>query len=477
MKKWLFLILVLSGVCEGFADTPWFSAFYQKQGATRVYARPAEEIDSIAYSLSMTESAPADSSARFVTHVNVCPKEDEPFTLDLDSLISMGFRQNIPTIYIDTDRPVAEIPDKVNYLTASFSYVPYDGLTDSLQTTVSIKGRGNTSWDFPQKPYRLKFDKKVQLAGFEKAKSFVLVSNYLDNTLMRNAVAFKIAELIGMPFSNKACPVDLVLNGTSRGNYILTQKIGINSGSADFDETKGILWELDVYYDEDYRFRSSRYRLPCMVKDPDFVEIADGDPILASTLWNYWKADLDLAIAKVYDGNWQEAFDARQIVLFALVNDITANFEINYPKSVYLYKAQAGDKYSFGPVWDFDWALGFDPNKPVNRKLTWETEEVSAYPLFRRIFETPEFMEIFREEFQRFCDDSLPELLNYIDEYAENVRISAARHYEVWPEDFLYEFQTDPRHTGRFLENVEFLKKFLLDRVEAIRQSPTFLLY
>jgi hypothetical protein len=84
-------------------------------------------------------------------------------------------------------------------------YEDYTGKTE-------VKGRGNSTWGYPKKPYRLKLNKKAEICGLGKAKNYVLLANHLDPTLMLNSVAFKIGRLLELPFTNHAIPVDVVLN-------------------------------------------------------------------------------------------------------------------------------------------------------------------------------------------------------------------------------------------------------------------------
>lgn len=58
----------------------------------------------------------------------------------------------------------------------------------------SIKGRGNTTWNWPKKAYALKLNKKQKILGFPKSKRWVLIANYLDNSFLRNEMAFYLSE-------------------------------------------------------------------------------------------------------------------------------------------------------------------------------------------------------------------------------------------------------------------------------------------
>ena len=98
----------------------------------------------------------------------------------------------LPIIWIETpDR--AEIVSKEEYLSGSFKLVENvrtRSAGDIVEAGVNIKGRGNSTWALPQKPYRLKFNEKVSLLDEPADKSWVLLANYYDKTQLRNQLAF-----------------------------------------------------------------------------------------------------------------------------------------------------------------------------------------------------------------------------------------------------------------------------------------------
>ena len=71
--------------------------------------------------------------------------------------------------------------------------------------------------------------------------------------------------------------VDVVLNGKHIGNYYLCEHIKVDKNRVNIHELTdedidgGYIMELDVYYDEDYKFKSAIRELPYMFKDPDEV--------------------------------------------------------------------------------------------------------------------------------------------------------------------------------------------------------------
>jgi hypothetical protein len=166
------------------------------------------------------------------------------------------------------------------------------GVFDDFEGEIQVRGRGNSTWNYPKKPYRIKLPSKESICGFTKAKNYVLLANYIDPTMMRSAVASMAAQHAGMPYPTHSTPVDVYFNKNYKGSYTLTEKVGFNNGSINLsktDEENAILFELDTNFDEDLRACSKHFRLPIVVKDPDAPE----DPIAAQEWFEEWLMDFD----------------------------------------------------------------------------------------------------------------------------------------------------------------------------------------
>lgn len=96
-------------------------------------------------------------------------------------------------------------------------------LTIDYQESISIRGRGNSTWNFPKKPYALKLDEKASILGMPKHKRWVLLANWLDRTMMRNSAAFYISEQTDLAWTPRGEFVEVVLNGRHKGNYYLCE--------------------------------------------------------------------------------------------------------------------------------------------------------------------------------------------------------------------------------------------------------------
>jgi hypothetical protein len=70
-------------------------------------------------------------------------------------------------------------------------------VTQHSDNQARIRGRGNSTWWlFPKKPYRINFSEDVSIYGMPASKSYVLLAEYSDKSLMRNVVTHKLSSLL-----------------------------------------------------------------------------------------------------------------------------------------------------------------------------------------------------------------------------------------------------------------------------------------
>lgn len=370
-------------------------------------------------------------------------------TLPLENIVSMKVKnKEIPIIRITLDDyPDAEsLWEKDLYLNAKIK-VEGNGYyedTDTLQ--LSIKGRGNSTWRMSKKPMRLKFPKKVSLAGLKKAKSYVLLNNRIDPSMMRNALSMWIARSLGVPYANEMVPCHVFLNGHYLGAYTLTHKIGLNSGSVDdIDEETGILMELSTEMDEKYCFTSKTSKLPVMVKDPDFDELyeeqvqTDSLALTPEERLALWQKDFENAETRAIWTRSAAGFDIESFVNYVLLYDLSINGEIRSPKSIFLHKdnLQAGSKYKFGPAWDFDICYNSavpgiaGSSAPYNITTPYQTLKLPR--LFDSIRKLTEVDSYYVERFRYFENNIFYPMLDFIDEYSALIETSAEMEGKRWP--------------------------------------------
>jgi len=354
-------------------------------------------------------------------------------------LISIDWEGSVPRISIVTAGN-APIVSKDDYLQATIKIEGLGGFQDYSGTT-KIKGRGNSTWGYPKKPYRIKLDKKAALLGLAEEKDWVLLANYLDPTLMFNVVAMKAGQLLQMPYTNHMIPVELTINDTYMGSYVFTEQVAVATNRVNIEDG-GTLLELDAYYDEPWKFKSTNYNLPVMVKYPDISSEAG-----LTVLQNEFQVMENAIASSAFPGNnYSDYLDINSLVDLFIVCNLTDNEELNHPKSLYVYKPKNG-KYSFGPLWDFDWAFGFEGTGThfvkYNNDLLWNSSSAGTV-FFKRLLSDPKVKTLFKQKWTSFKSAKVPELMLYLDKYASTIEASRKRDYTKWGTgsgDFMADYQ------------------------------------
>ena len=294
-----------------------------------------------------------------------------------------------------------------------------------------VRGRGNSSWTWSpnsKNPFRIKFPKKKKQSPFNltEDRQWVFIANKQSGSMTSNSIAQKVAAMVDAEALCHMIPVDVYINGHYRGSYCFTEKIGIADNSVAIDEATGCLLELDDYYDETFRFKDPTYDLPVNVKDPDFSEEDDERVITFSDIQNSFNS---LTATLQAGGDIVSKIDMESWAKFWLVNDLVRNVETHHPKSCYIFNEDpaGGEKWKFGPAWDFDWAFGYEETHDY---FIYGAEEdlfsavyynnKPGYQFYDAIRNTPAGKRAYYKEWVNFmAEGRLQELLEYVDDYTE----------------------------------------------------------
>ena len=340
---------------------------------------------------------------------------------------------SVPRIDIDIEGGQF-VTSKNYYLNAKFKITGY-GLYDNFEDSVQIKGRGNSTWGYSKKPYRLKFAEKVKPFGLTKGKSWVLLANAQSGALMANAIAMKVGQMAGAKYTNHIIPVELYMNGTYMGSYMFTEKVGLANNSVDIDEALAYLLELDTYTDETIT-RIGEYRLPVKVSEPDLTELSKDS---ADVRMGRIKKDIEeLSQVIYYGGDLESVLDVDATARFYLTNDLVLNQEINHPKSTYLFKDESTPegRVTFGPLWDFDWGFGYEGAHNYfynNTTASVINTSMAAYRFWQDMTGFEIFKKYYYKVWKEFIDNnSVEELMDYIDDYYNYAEGSFQNNYYAW---------------------------------------------
>lgn len=233
----------------------------------------------------------------------------------------------------------------VTVLSPDVDGVVYDGALDA------IRGRGNTTWtNSEKKPYQMKLSKKADLLGTgEKTKTWLLIANAADPTLLRNTISFKLALYMGSEGTPSCEPCDLYYNGEYRGSEF-SYVAGLSNPD---DITGGYLVELDdkalpsaevsMFYSKTHFFT---------VHTPEYATYEES--VYVSELVG---AGIDAAINggtdPVTGTSVEDLFDLGSLLATGLTEDFVVDGDYLYSSS-YFYVPRSSGKIFVGPVWDCD---------------------------------------------------------------------------------------------------------------------------
>ena len=380
----------------------------------------------------------------------------EEFFLSNDILKSTG----LPTVFIQTEGN-SKIFSKEDWTSATIEISNASDEEWNFGTTeVSIRGRGNYSWEQPKRSYALKFSKKQSVCGMPKHKRWVLLANYNDNSFMKNVVAFYLSKQLGMEYTVRGEYVNLVLNGNYVGLYWLGEAIKVDKSRVNINKKNDYLIEMDIYYDESWKFHSKIKKLPYMIKNDDFLTVGKFLHLkkhiskMESILYNSNFPFSD-ETKTTYDETYKKYIDLKSFAQFYLVNEIMYNEELGHPKSCYFtLKSETGILKS-GPVWDFDWA-GYNPANSLELKTT-------IY--YDALFKIPEFNAELNTLMSKLSTSEISSEINSIEEY---IRASVDLDGKRWGTE-----HRNPVGESRnnFDEYTNYLKDCVLTRVEYMKNN------
>ncbi|RPG57113.1 MAG: spore coat protein CotH [Flavobacteriales bacterium TMED235] len=380
--------------------------------------------------------------------------------------VNISWDDKLAHIYINTEggSPIISKEEYLNTKLTIDGQYKYEDRTIELNQKARIKGRGNSTWNWPKKPYKIKLDTKETLLSDKDPlsrllpeKDWVLLSDYQDGVHLLNNVAFTIGRMLEMSFTNTIIPVELTLNGDYLGLYGLTEQVEVKKNRVNVGKT-GILLELDQYFDEEWQFRSKVYNLPVMVKDPGLDSETELD--LIESEWNNF--ELLVANEDFPNNNYLDYIDIESIAKYFIVNMLTSNEEINHPKSTYIHK-ELGGKYTMGPIWDFDWAYGFEGTGQhfvnANKGLFWLNSNSIGTTFFERLILTdPKIKLLIKDYWSDFLNNDLKDLMAHIDEQTFIMKGAKKRNLELWNRSLV----TDENVMKQWIENrISFMNSFI----------------
>lgn len=315
--------------------------------------------------------------------------------------------ERMPVIKIDTENN-ASIYSTDFYVNCKISSANAPSECSFKNSTAGIKVRGNSTAAAAKKPYRIKFDTKQAMFGLNdsaKCRSWCLMADYYDHSMMRNYTAFNLGRtLLGdVSFASDAMHVEVYINGSYQGVYLLCEQSQVHKKRVNIYEKQDNETALELGYlligqggrtdEED----SVVIRLDEDIKDLNGTvmnlggmnfSISGGpytdaqkkyiEKFASNALKIVWRAIYqeqyymlnskgDIVNKNSFTGTTKEqkqretigaVMNLESAVSMYILDEIVKNFDAG-TFNIYMDLSPQGDKrITFGPPWDFDFAMG-----------------------------------------------------------------------------------------------------------------------
>ena len=366
--------------------------------------------------------------------------------------------------------------DKENYVKGTLQIVEQPNEENVIfeEAPMGIRLRGNSTYDCPKKPFRIKFDQKQSLFGLPKAKSWVLLANYYDKSHMRNYLAYLTAnKLNNLDFQPASIFVEVEINGEYQGLYLLCEQMQTGTGRVDIEQDEYDPANPTAFFELDFL---DRILADGLVENQSYFEThgyyfglkyPDSDDITVAQCANI-KRYVDRAFNKIFTAhNYDLVIDVDSFIDYYLINELFKNVDV-VQTSVYFY-LKDGMVFA-GPVWDFDIALGVVGKNEhssiyeVYQRSTLWVKEYSRY--YKALFSDIDFLNQVKARYQEvrsLLAEVYTELEIALDLLEEELQRDVAK-WGIPGELYMWlsgEYCTEYRELKTYDEHIAYLKKQL----------------
>jgi hypothetical protein len=397
------------------------------------------------------------------------------YTVDLTKFTGL------PIVNITTDGNMP-IVSKEDYITGTVTVDGGRGFDDLDSTIMEIRGRGNSTWGAPKKPYQMKLDSKEKFLDMPKQKKWIFLAEYSDKSMLRNTLAFELGYLSSLDWTPKSEFAEVYINGEYSGTYNVSEKVEEKSARVDIGD-EGFLLEKDTNVQErvdpdDVYFNTSAYQGDdvIVIKEPSIDRIDENDFAYEQDSRFIYIRDYINAFETVLFGDnfadpingYASYIDIDSFIDWFLINEIAKNVDAKNWSSIY-FTHIPGEKIKMGPLWDFD--LGFG-NLDYSDAQHFEGWWVKYNSWLNRLLDDPSFVLQVQDRFKSHYLPNKQSILEKIDSKAEMLNLAQQENFEKWQ---ILGVQVWPNRLDRvfdtYEEEVSSLKQWYESRMSWLDQA------
>jgi hypothetical protein len=378
--------------------------------------------------------------------------------------VHLTYFTGLPILNIFTDHD-QEIKSKEKYISGTFNL--YGGkLFNNISGDLEIRGRGNTTWGVPKKPYQIKFSEKIKVMGMPAAKRWVLLANYYDNSLLRNKIAFLLGMKSHLDWTSDSEFCEVFINKEYKGTYELTQKIEASKNKVDVTN-KGYLIEIENNHkDKQDQLYFTTTRLNVRIKDPDDID-------KESPEFEYIKNYVSKVENFLYENEGNKLNDSlanyvdiNSLIDWYIINEITRNGDATFLNSCYMNLKPEG-KLTLGPIWDFDIAFG---NSLYGIEHNYKNFVLNKAYWFEQLINDPSFRKKVSVRYDHFYN--LKDMvLKSIDEYSFYLRYAQVENNRIWNTLGKPSAHPTAKILPTYNDEINYLKNWISKRMDWLKDE------
>lgn len=352
----------------------------------------------------------------------------------------------------------------------------------TISSTTRLQGRGNSTWDFPKKPFKIKLSQQAKVLDMPANKDWVFIANYSDKSLLRNALAMKCSKILEMPWTPRYRIVEVWINGEYQGVYNLFEKKEVTRNKVNINLSAGDIYlEIEQNIDCDYYFTTNRCRVPVQFKEPDIPSTE----VFQSTEKLFRDFETALYSSNFKDPNkgYAAYIDVASFIDNYIIRELAKDVDGNVRKSSFLTVEKNIGKIRFYHVWDFDLSFGNcdyfpwdmsgcqgNPNGPYGWWIKdYNTDSYKGNSWYNRLFQDPAFVSALQDRWAEVYPE-LARMPEYIGMLVKEMGDAPKRNFDkwqilgsyVWPNVVYYD---------TYEKEVEYLIEFYTKRLEWLDQN------
>ena len=456
--------------------------------------------------------------------------EEEGVWYDEETETYLMQGENLRSLFLFSSDPenegrewIESAPKHENRTTGMMALISPQGQLDHADQLRQLRGRGNYTWSQNKKSYQFKLENRADLLTNqtdEKARTWLLMAETFDGTLIRN----RIAQDLALEMGQNACRgefIDLYYDGRYRGVYMLSEKVEVDEARVDVRDYDKLLetWNEKVgqfdlnslpisegtnRFGHSYSFvegvvengnpASGAYLLEmegwganlsdrCHFQtDSGTIFVLKNPENASESMVQFVSDQLNAAWRTIANGGTdpetgltaEEAFELESFAYATLLHELAYNCDGFTYSSAFFVLPEGSERFEAGPVWDFDLAFRYRLDQPNEGAAGFKDQSGWMTAFYGTDAFLAHAKRIYLEEMEPLVSQMLLGkiegiYLKPLDVYAAQLEASAAMDARLWPGArdgrFVYS-------EGRAAE-LELLRKFLTERSAWLKQAMT----